>query len=75
MLTLLIFTFHVPENMFMYVSTTNEIMVLVTLVAVDTFRKICGILQYKECFLPFRDLHYFIQVYRNTCVHIYTHIY
>lgn len=63
----------------MYLSTTNEIMVLVTLVAIGTFRKICGIPQSKEIaffpFLIYTTLYMYIYVHRNICVHIYTHIY
>lgn len=59
----------------MYMSTTNETMVLVTLVAIDTFRKICGILQSKEtAFFPsliYTTLYMYTEISVYLCIHTY----
>lgn len=72
-ITLLIFIFQVAEYMFMYMSTTSEIMVLVTLVAIDIFRKICGILWSKE--IAFFLFLIYTTLYVYTEISVYIHIY
>jgi len=62
-----------PEKMSTSVSTTNEIMVLVTLVAINMLRKLWGIFQCEEiAFLPFL-LYATLYMYTDISVYIYIH--